>query len=153
MGMFTSINIASSGLSAQRLRESVISNNIANVNSTRTTQGGAYRRSRVVFAPITDGPEWKSRIVPKMLDPGTGKGVKVVAIEKDYDNPLRLKYDPTHPDAILSGSKKGYVEMPNVNIVEEFTDLVSASRAYQANVEVINSSVSMFEMALNIGVV
>lgn len=151
MGIFTSIDIATSGLSAQRLRESVISNNIANVNSTRTPEGGPFRRSRIVFAPITEGPMMKGNVIPKMLDNGLGRGVKVVSIEKDYDKELRLKYDPTHPDAILSGPKKGYVEMPNVTLVEEFTDLVAASRSYQANVQIVNSSKAMFEMSLRIG--
>ena len=84
------------------------------------------------------------------MSPGTGNGVRVVKIEKDMA-PLRLVYDPSHPDAIKDGSKKGYVEMPNVNIVAEMTDMISASRAYEANVTIVNSAKSMFNDALNIG--
>ncbi len=151
MGMFSSINIATTGLSAQRLRESVISNNIANINSTRTEKGGPFRRSRVVFAPISGGPQQRSHVVPKAFDNGAGRGVRVVSIEEDYDKELRLKYDPTHPDAIISGPRQGYVELPNVTLVEEFTDLIATSRAYQANIQIVNSARNMFDMALQIG--
>jgi flagellar basal-body rod protein FlgC len=85
------------------------------------------------------------------MDNGLGKGVRIVEINKDLDADPRLVYDPTHPDAIKTGSQKGYVEMPNVNIVEEMVDMISASRSYEANVAVINGSKSMFMKALEIG--
>lgn len=151
MGMFTSINIATSGLTAQRLRQDVIGNNIANINSTRTTEGGPFKRSRVVFAPITDDPYWKSPFLPRSMDNGGGKGVRIVEVSKDTDTPSRLVYDPTHPDAIKSGERAGYVEYPNANIVSEMTDLIAAQRAYQANMQIVNTAKSMFEMALQIG--
>ncbi|RKX89909.1 MAG: flagellar basal body rod protein FlgC, partial [Spirochaetes bacterium] len=89
--------------------------------------------------------------LPETMDNGIGKGVRVVKIEKDIDAKPKLVYDPTHPDAIKSGPQKGYVEMPNVNIVEEMVDMISASRAYEANVAVVNGSKAMFARALEIG--
>jgi flagellar basal-body rod protein FlgC len=151
MGLFSSINIASSGLTAQRLRLDVISDNIANANTTRTTEGGPFRRSRVVFAPRADKPDWKSHFLPKRLESDVGKGVRVVKVEKDMAEKLRPVYDPTHPDAIKSGPQAGYVMYPNVNIVSEMVDMIEASRAYEANISVINGSRSMFLRALEIG--
>lgn len=150
MGLFSSINIAGSGLTAQRMRLDVISDNIANADTTRTTEGGAFRRSRVVFRPRVSQPYWKSPFLPKSLDNGIGEGVRVTSIEKDMDAELRLVYDPTHPDAIKTGPKAGYVEMPNVNVVNEMVDMISASRAYEANVALIEGSTSMFMKSLEI---
>lgn len=151
MGLFSSINVAASGLSAQRMRLDVVSDNIANANTTRTPEGGPFRRSRVVFRPRTSQPYWRSPFLPTALDNGVGKGVRVVSVEKDSDAKPKLVYDPTHPDAIQVGPKKGYVEMPNVNVVEEMVDMISASRSYEANVAVVNGSKSMFMRALEIG--
>ena len=151
MGLFTSINISSTGLSAQRLRMDVISNNIANATTTRNTNGdGSYRRDRVIMTPINLRTQWKSPVYPFGISPGEGQGVKVMKIEKDM-TPLRLVYDPTHPDAIKVGQKKGYVEFPNVNMVTEMTDMISASRSYEANVQMINGSKSMFNKSMEIG--
>jgi flagellar basal-body rod protein FlgC len=151
MGLFSTINTAATGLTAQRLRQDVIADNIANANTTRTTEGGAFRRSRVVFRPRVEDPYWKGPFLPEPLDNGVGQGVRVVSVEKDYDSELTLKYDPTHPDAIKSGPRAGYVEMPNVNVVEEMVDLISASRSYEANVSVIDGAKNMFNQALQIG--
>jgi len=151
MGMFSSINTAASGLSAERLRLDVISDNIANANTTRTADGGPFRRSRVVFRPRVEQPYWRSPFLPDALDNGIGKGVRVSEIEKDMDSELRLVYDPTHPDAIKTGPKAGYVEYSNVNTVSEMVDMISASRAYEANVAVMDGSKSMFRKALEIG--
>jgi len=150
MGLFTSINIAASGMSAERLRTDVISDNIANASTTRTQEGGAFRRSRVVLAQKENGIDWRTPFVPDNIDRGNGRGVKVMSIEKDNAE-LRLVYDPTHPDAIQSGPKTGYVEYPNVNIVTEMVDLISASRSYEANSSVIQGSKEMFMKALEIG--
>ena len=151
MGLFTSINIASTGMAAERLRSDVISDNIANASTTRTQEGGAYKRSRVVFEPIAaSNPQWRTPFTPADLDNGTGKGVKVLEIVKDTSQG-RLVYDPEHPDSIKSGPNKGYVEYPNVNIVNEMVDLISASRAYEANATVINGAKDMFSAALDIG--
>lgn len=151
MGMFDSFNISSTGLTAQRLRMDLISDNIANANTTRTPEGdGPFRRKRAVFAPINQRPFYKSPLLPDGLEHGPGKGVRVLKIEED-ESPLRLVYDPTHPDAIKIGPKKGYVEMPNVNIVTEMTDMISASRSYEANVQMVNNAKTMFNKALEIG--
>ena len=151
MGLFTCINIASTGLSDERFRSDVISDNIANASSTRTQEGGAYKRSRVVFEPIAaSNPQWRTPFTPTDLDNGPGKGVKVLEIVKDTSQG-RLVYDPEHPDSIKSGPNKGYVEYPNVNIVNEMVDLISASRAYEANATVIDGAKDMFTAALDIG--
>lgn len=150
MGLYSSINTSATGLTAQRLRLDVISDNLANATTTRTAEGGAFQRSRVVFRPRVDQPYWKSPFLPDTLDNGVGQGVRVSKVEKDQAPP-RLVYDPTHPDAIKSGPKAGYVEMPNVNVVNEMVDMISASRAYEANVSIINGSKAMFAKALEIG--
>ncbi|MDR1302605.1 MAG: flagellar basal body rod protein FlgC [Treponema sp.] len=151
MGIFNSINIASTGMSAQRLISDVIADNIANASTTRTAEGGPYRRSRVVLRPKTEGPYWRSPFLPDMMDNGPGKGVRVVEIQKDTVTKNRLVYDPTHPDAITSGPQEGYVEMPNVDMVTEMVDMIAASRAYEANASIIEGSKSMFQRALDIG--
>ena len=151
MGLFTSINIAATGMSAERLRSDVISNNIANASTTRTQEGGAFQRSRVVMRPVSDAnPQWNNPFVPQSLDNGAGKGVKFLEIVKDTSE-CRLVYDPDHPDSIKSGPNKGYVEYPNVNVVNEMVDLISASRAYEANATVIEGAKDMFSSALAIG--
>jgi len=151
MGMFSSINIAATGLTAQRLRQDVIADNIANANTTRTTEGGPFRRSRVILRPRAEGPYWRSPFLPRELDNGVGQGVRVTSVEKDLDEEPRLVYDPTHPDAIQSGPRAGYVEYPNVSVVSEMVDLIDASRAYEANVAVVNGARTMFQRALEIG--
>ena len=150
MGLFTSINIASTGLAAERLRSDVISDNIANASTTRTQDGGPYKRSRVIFAPVAEKPTFRTPYLPENLDNGPGKGVRVKEIVKDTSRGT-LIYDPDHPDAIKSGPEKGYVEYPNVNIVNEMVDLISASRAYEANATVIDGAKDMFSAALEIG--
>lgn len=151
MGLYTSINIAATGMSAERLRSDVISNNIANATTTRTQEGGAYRKQTVIFEPIaSEHPVWRSPSVSADQDNGPGKGVRVREIVKDTTQG-RMVYDPTHPDAIQSGPNKGYVEYPNVNIVNEMVDMISANRAYEANSSVIQGSKEMFAAALEIG--
>ena len=151
MGMFTSINIAATGMSAERLRSDVISDNIANASTTRTQDGGPFKKSTVIMRPISDSnPQWRTPFTPSDLDNGPGKGVKVLEITKDTSEG-RLVYDPTHPDAYQSGPHKGYVEYPNVNIVNEMVDLISASRAYEANATVVDGAKDMFSAALEIG--
>ena len=149
--MFTSINIAATGMSAERLRTDVISNNIANASTTRTPEGGAFKKSEVIFEPVaSDNPTWRLPFVNDDMDNGPGKGVRVKTISKDTSQG-RLVYDPQHPDAIQSGPNKGYVEYPNVNIVEEMVNLISASRAYEANATVVQGAKEMFGSALDIG--
>ncbi|MDC7220168.1 MAG: flagellar basal body rod protein FlgC [Spirochaetales bacterium] len=150
MGLFSTINTASTGLTAERLRLDVIADNIANANTTRTEEGGPFRRSRVVFRSETDKPYWKSPILPEGMEQQIGSGVKVESIEKDMDSEMRLVWDPTHPDAIKTGPQKGYVEYPNVTIVNEMVDMISASRAYEANVSIMEGAKSMFQKSLEI---
>jgi len=151
MGIYNSINIAATGMTANRMRLDVISDNMANVSTTRTTEGGAFKRSRVIMRPMVEGPYWRSPFLPDKLDNGLGKGVRVVEIQKDRSTEPRFVYDPQHPDAILSGPREGYVEMPNVDVVTEMVDMISASRSYEANAAVIEGSKTMFQRALDIG--
>ncbi|MDV3428884.1 MAG: flagellar basal body rod protein FlgC [Bacillota bacterium] len=134
---FKSLRISSSGLSAERLRMDTISSNIANANTTRGENGEPYRRKVAVFQENLDQASNNSN---KLL------GVKAVGIEED-DSPFQREYDPTNPDA----DKDGYVTMPNVNILNEMADLITATRAYEANVTAMNSEKSMFLKALEIG--
>ena len=150
--MFESINIASTGLTAQRLKMDVISNNIANASTTRTNEGdGPYRKRRVVMQPVNTRTRWKSPVYPFGLRAGDGEGVRVLKIERDEQTPVRLVFDPSHPDAIKVGPKRGYVEYPNVDIVSEMVDMIAASRSYEANSQVIQGAKSMFQSALQIG--
>jgi flagellar basal-body rod protein FlgC len=137
-------------MTAERLRSDVIADNIANASTTRTAEGGPFRRSRVVLRPRVEEPYWRSPFLPDVMDNGIGQGVRVAEIQKD-DTPNRLVYDPTHPDAIQSGPREGYVEMPNVDIVTEMVDMIAASRAYEANASIIDGSKTMFLRALDIG--
>ncbi len=150
--MFAAINIASTGLSAQRLKMDVIANNIANATTTRSTEGdGPYKRRRVIMQPINLRTRWKSPVYPFGLRTGEGKGVRVVKVERDERQPVRLVYDPGHPDAVKIGPQKGYVQYPNVNPVTEMVDMIAATRAYEANVQIIQGDKSMFNAALQIG--
>jgi flagellar basal-body rod protein FlgC len=151
MGIFSSINIATTGLSANRVRLDVIADNMANVNTTRTTEGGPFKRSRVIMRPMVQSPYWRSPFLPDILDNGIGRGVRVAEIQKDRSTEPRFVYDPDHPDAILSGPREGYVEMPNVDIVTEMVDMISATRSYEANAAIIEGSKAMFQRALDIG--
>lgn len=150
MGMFDSLNISASGLTSQRLRMDVIADNIANATTTRTSEGGPYLRKRVIMAPKNVRTFWQSPLVPYGIRRGMGQGVRVISVEKDK-NAVKMVYDPGHPDAIKIGPKKGYVEIPDVNVVTEMVDLISATRAYEANVSLINGSKQMFNKALEIG--
>lgn len=143
MGMFGAIDSAASGLTAERLRMDLISNNIANVNTTRTPEGGPYRRQLPVFAPREAQTSFGEMLSQKME---AGDGVRVVEITRD-NAPGRRVYDPSHPDA----NADGYVDMPNVNIVSEMVDMITASRAYEANVTSVNTAKSMAMKALEIG--
>lgn len=141
--MFGAIDASASGMTAERLRMDVISNNIANVNTTRTEEGGPYRRQVPIFQSRS-GQNSFSQILSQQMD--TGSGVRVTGIVKD-NSPTRRVYDPSHPDA----NKDGYVEMPNVNIVAEMVDMITATRAYEANVTSVNAAKNMAMKALEIG--
>ena len=145
MALFSSFNIASSGMTAQRLRMDVISENIANVKTTRTDEGGAYVRKNVVLAE--KGNNYGIKTFSEIFDAtrsGVGNGVKATAIVNDTDTPMELVYDPSHPE-------NGYVTYPNVNIITEMTDLIDASRSYEANATAFEASKSMAAKGLQIG--
>ncbi len=137
MGSFSSFDISSSGIYAQRVRLDVIANNIANAESTRTPEGGPYRRQNVSFRAVYED------VVGHQPVPA---GVKVDQVIEDPTD-FRMVYDPGHPDADSSG----YVKMPNVNVVEEMVDMISATRAYEANVAAMNATKSMIASAIEIG--
>ena len=145
MGIFNIMNTSASGLTAERLRMDVIADNIANSQTTRTENGGPYKRKMVVF-----GEEKKDFIVPMNITKDGTKilkgGVKVVKIAEDK-TPFNYVYDPEHPDA----DEKGYVAMPNVNTVKEMVDMITATRAYEANATVVTNAKSMATAALQIG--
>ncbi|WP_195986941.1 flagellar basal body rod protein FlgC [Clostridium sp. D53t1_180928_C8] len=133
MSLFSGMRISASGLSAERLRLDVISSNIANSRSTRTEKGGAYIRKTAVFSENYDNKLG-------ML------GVKATAIKEDTSE-MKLEYNPTHPDA----NEEGYVEYPNVDLLVEMADLISASRSYESNVDTLNAQKNMISKALEIG--
>jgi flagellar basal-body rod protein FlgC len=138
--LFKAIEVSASGLSAQRERMNVASANLANAQTTRTEEGGPYRRRDVVLAA-------KSMSYGDVEGKTNGvSGVEVQEIREDQ-NPPRLEFDPGHPDA----NAEGYVAYPNVNVVEEMVDMITASRAYEAGITALDSAVSMSERALGIG--
>jgi len=143
MGVFKSLDVSASALTAQSFRMDIISQNIANANTTRTAEGGPYQRKLVVlgqqepsFSSVLDAHQAESQI----------NGVVVVKTEAD-ETPFNLVYDPAHPDA----NADGYVEMPNIDLVKEYVDMISASRSYEANVTVMNATKQMALKALEIG--
>ena len=143
--MFDNFNISASGLTAQRLRMDVISDNIANVNTTRANDGEPYRRKMPVFSERKDS---FNKILSNKLksEKNDMNGVEVEEIAED-DSPFKMKYNPEHPDA----NEEGYVAMPNVNVTSEMVDMISASRAYEANVTALNTAKDMAQQALKIG--
>lgn len=144
MDIFRTMAISGSALTAERLRMDVIASNLANVNTTRTPQGGAYRRQMAVFAPRGEQVQW---MFPGMEPdrPFRGAGVRVVGVVQD-SAPLKRVYNPGHPDA----DQAGYVSMPNVDVTTEMVDMLAATRAYEANVAALNAARSMAERALDI---
>lgn len=148
MGLFMGIDASASGLTAERLRMDVISNNIANSNTTRTDRGGAYHRRYVVFEPRVREPKTFEQTLMKAvgLSRQTGEGVRAVQIAED-NTQGPLVYDPGHPDA----NAEGYVEKPNVNIVTEMVDMITAQRAYEANSTAMSAAKAMASKALDIG--
>lgn len=144
MSVMNGMNISASGMTAQRLRLDIISQNIANVNTTRDENGNVYRRKTVVFAEKNITPF--GNILMKTA--GTaGNGVKVTQVSEDTTSALRKVYDPSHPDA----DEDGYVTYPNVNTVQEMTDMIDATRAYEANVTAFNASKNMALKGLEVG--
>ena len=158
MSMFAAFNISASGMTAQQLRTDVISQNIANANTTRTSDGTAYVKKSVVFTEKTVTSGMAGRSVSssgttfadalRAANGGVvGSGVKVTSIYDDTSTDMNMVYDPSHPDA----DENGYVTYPNVNVVQEMTDLIDASRSYEANISAFNSSKDMASKGLTIG--
>lgn len=147
MKLFRSMDVSASGLTAERLRLDVIANNLANASSTQTPEGGPYARQ---VAVVASRPPASGLGIGALgtSDPGNsaGNGVQVLGIARDASPPV-LKYDPSHPDA----DETGHVAMPNVNVITEMVDLISATRAYEANVTALNAAKQMILKALEIG--
>lgn len=132
---FSIFEVSATALDAQRKRMNVIASNMANVHSTRSDEGGPYRRQDVVFATFSVGPS-----------PDTMTGVRVQDVVRDM-SPLKMVYDPSHPDA----DKDGNVSFPNVNVIEEMVNMMMAFRAYEASLASFNMSKSMAMKALELG--
>ncbi|MDD6137152.1 MAG: flagellar basal body rod protein FlgC [Lachnospiraceae bacterium] len=143
MGVFSSMNVAATGMTAQQLRMDVISENIANASTTRTQKGGAYRRKTVVFSE-QDTTSF-DHILNGYLGYYKPNGVKVTQVVEDPSD-LRLVYEPDNPDA----NEEGYVEYPNVDTVTEMTNLIDSSRAYEANVTAFNAAKSIASKGLEL---
>jgi flagellar basal-body rod protein FlgC len=144
MDFFDALHISSSGLSAQRLRMNLISANLANMNTTRTKDGGPYQRKDPVFAAQAPVSSFRATLRDRQRE--MLKEVAVIGIVEDPRSPIR-KYDPGHPDA----DENGYVAMPNINIMEEMVNMISATRSYEANVSAIKAAKDMALKALEIG--
>jgi len=160
MSLFGVIDISASGLTAQRLRMDLVANNIANINTTRTDELTAagnpvpYSRQIATFVPRPPETPFASVLGKTMGARNLGNGVQVGSIERDVQEPFHLEYNPASPDAAKvaeAGLPVGYVRQPNVNIVTEMVDMMSASRAYEANVTALNISKAMASKALEIG--
>ncbi len=160
--MFLGLNISANGLSAQRRKMNVISTNIANAETTRTAEGGPYRRKQVIMKEVQNSQfatgfqaaqisltrssdkHLSDNPFPFGGDQATSPALE--AMEKEDPTPLQMVYDPSHPDA----DANGYVQMPNVNIITEMVDMIAASRAFEANVTAINATKGMAKDSLEI---
>jgi flagellar basal-body rod protein FlgC len=144
MNFFDALQTSSSGLTAQRIRMNLISGNLANINSTKTEDGGPYKRKEPVFAAVPLKKTF-SDVLQNRMDNNLTE-VKVINVTEDGRKPL-TRYEPTHPHA----NADGYVEMPNINVIEEMVNLMMASRSYEANVTAVNATKKMAMKALEIG--
>jgi flagellar basal-body rod protein FlgC len=146
MSFFNALNISASGLTAQRFRMDTISQNVANVNTTRTENGTAYRRKGVLFEAKNQPHTFSEYFDVSLHKYNVGGGVRVRKVFDDIsEGPL--VYEPSHPDA----DANGYVRMPNVNVVEEMVNLISASRSFEANVTAMNTTKSMITRIVEMG--
>lgn len=144
MSFFGSMDTSASGMTAQRLRLDIISQNMANANTTRTAEGGAYKRKGVIFESVNQSNSFSN--ILGQYTTNNHKGVRVAEIVTD-ESPSPVVYNPKHPDA----NAEGYVEMPNVNTVDEMVNMISASRSYEANVTAFNAMKAVAIKALEIG--
>ncbi|MBN1164715.1 MAG: flagellar basal body rod protein FlgC [Candidatus Krumholzibacteriota bacterium] len=160
MGIFKTIGISASGLSIQRMKLDVIAENLANVETTKTPGGGPYQRKTVTIKTIQEkrpsGIPFRAYLGDRLtagadedhISPSRIAAAKIPegTVEVDKNTPFTLKYDPYHPDA----DSEGVVRMPNVNVIDEMVDMITATRAYEANVTAIQSAKNMFLKALEI---
>ena len=146
MSFLSAFNTSVSGMTAQRQRVNTISENIANAETTRTPQGGPYRRREVILASVANDRTFEEELLSQDRSVSTSTEVKVVGIVQDERPPI-LRFEPGHPDA----NEEGYVEMPNVNIMEEMVHLMSANRSYEANTAAFNATKNMVQSALDLG--
>lgn len=144
MSFFKSMKISSAGLSAQRLRMNILSSNLANAQSTRTEEGGPYKRKDVVFSAVGLNGPFESYLDETMQT--QLRKPQVVDIHEDTKDP-RTVFDPSHPEA----DKDGYVKMPNIQVMNEMVNMITATRAYEANATALNESKQMAMKALEIG--
>ncbi|MEJ2642732.1 MAG: flagellar basal body rod protein FlgC [Desulfosarcinaceae bacterium] len=144
MDFMKSLDVSAAGLNAQRIRMNLISHNLANVNTTRTAEGGPYKRKDALFETVEPPADFKEALHSRME--AYLRQVQVSEIREDNRPPIR-KYDPTHPDA----DESGYVSLPNINVVEEMVNMMSASRSYEANVTAVKTTKDMAMTALEIG--
>jgi flagellar basal-body rod protein FlgC len=143
MNIFSAMEIAASGLSAQRTRMNVLASNLANARTTRTAEGGPYRRLDPVFRAVPLPERFRDMVQNAAR---SAYMVEVPEIRQDA-SPPQMVYDPTHPDA----DESGFIQLPNVNVVEEMVNMVTASRAYEAGVTVVQTLKGMARSALSIG--
>ncbi len=161
MSMFTAFDISATGLTAERYRMDIISENVANANTTRTADGTPYRRKVVTFeTQETDNSKSFSHVLDHVVGEGhtsksrsltvredqIGYGVKIPKVSEDYETEMNMVYDPSHPDA----DENGYVTYPNVNTITEMTNLIDASRAYEANATAFSASKSIAMKGLSL---
>ena len=144
MDISSAMEISASGLSAQRKRMEIISSNLANIETTRTKEGGPYRRKDVVFSSAPLETSFSSQLNARLAE--HAQKVVVSKIVEDQTAP-KLVFNPGHPDA----NEKGYVAMPNINLMTEMVNLINASRSFEANVQAINASKSMALRAIDLG--
>ena len=146
MSIFSAFNVNASGMTAQRYRMDIISENVANANTTRTQDGTPYRRKVVTFEQKGATAKTFSSFLGQASTRHDGQGVRVRKVSEDTWTQMNMVYDPSHPDA----DENGYVTYPNVNIVTEMTNLIDASRSYEANATAFNASKSMAMKGLEI---
>lgn len=147
MSIFSSFGVNASGMTAERYRMDIISQNVANANTTRTEDGTPYKRKVVTFHEKTTNPTEFGTIFRKSRGMDVGDGVKVYGVYEDNTEEMKKVYDPSHPDA----DEYGYVTYPNVNIVTEMTNMIDSTRAYEANATAFNASKSIAMKGLDIG--
>ena len=149
MAIFNGMNISASGMTAQTMRMDTIAQNLANIDTTRDEHGNTYRRKTVVFAEKNKDAFGAALAMQQARRATTlnGQGVKVTAIAEDHVTALKKVYDPAHPDA----DEDGYVTYPNVDTVTEMTNLIDASRSYEANVTAFNATKNMLLKGLDVG--